>query len=369
MPFRLLLTGATGFIGGAVAAALAARGLLADTVFLVRAGDHAEGAARVQASLARFAVTAADAPISPAQVVLGDLTRPDAFIDAPGLDGFTHVIHCAALATFSNNPAIWSHNVDGTLALARAVVARSPELQRWLQVGTAMCCGPGLPSPVAESWDAGRDDEAHLVTYTRSKLAAELALRALPGLPLVVARPSIVVGHSALGTAPSPSIFWVLRMAFALERFTCAPQERIDIIPVDWCAQALLALALAPALQHDLYHVAAGARSNRFDEIDAAYGLATGQPPVLQRYRQVAVDELRSLVPLFEERLGRVNRILILRALTLYGAFAQLNYVFDSSRLQAEGVPPAPRFTDYLARCVATSQDVPLIEQMAADFK
>jgi nucleoside-diphosphate-sugar epimerase len=363
---RLLLTGATGFVGGAVAAALAARDLLATTVFLVRATSPADGARRVAANLARFGVEAA---ITPDQIVLGDLTQPDAFAAAPGLDGLSQVIHCAALATFSTNPAIWSHNVDGTLALARAVHARSPGLQRWVQVGTAMCCGPGLRSPVVESWEAGRDEAAHLVPYTRSKIAAELALRELPGFPLVVARPSIVVGHSRLGCAPSPSIFWVLRMAFALERFTCAPEERIDIIPSDWCADALVTLALAPRLSHDLYHLAAGGRSNRFDEIDVAYAAACGREAVLPRYQQVAVDELRSLVPLFEQRLGRVNRLLILRALTLYGAFAQLNYVFDNQRLLAEGVPPPPPFADYIAACVRSSAHVPMTEQMAADFK
>jgi nucleoside-diphosphate-sugar epimerase len=279
------------------------------------------------------------------------------------------VIHCAALATFSTNPAIWAHNVDGTLALARAVHARSPALRRWVQVGTAMCCGPGLPSPVVESWEAGRDDAAHLVPYTRSKIAAELALRELPGFPLVVARPSIVVGHSRLGCAPSPSIFWVLRMAFALERFTCAPGEHVDIIPSDWCGDALVSLALAPHLAHDLYHLSAGAGANRFDEIDVAYAAACGREPVLPRYRQVAVEDLRSLVPLFEERLGRVNRLLILRALTLYGAFAQLNYVFDNRRLLAEGIPPPPPFAGYIAACVRSSEHVPMTEQMAADFK
>ncbi|RYY55742.1 MAG: NAD-dependent epimerase/dehydratase family protein [Comamonadaceae bacterium] len=114
---RLLLTGATGFVGGAVAAALAGRDLLPSTVFLVRAANAAEGARRVTEQLARFGV---QAQVAPDQVVLGDLTKPEAFADASGLDGLTQVIHCAALATFSTNPAIWAHNVDGTLALARA---------------------------------------------------------------------------------------------------------------------------------------------------------------------------------------------------------------------------------------------------------
>jgi thioester reductase-like protein len=209
-----------------------------------------------------------------------------------------------------------------------------------------------------------------LVPYTRSKVAAELALRAMPGLPLVVARPSIVVGHSVLGCAPSPSIFWVFRMAFALERFTCAADEQIDIIPADWCAQALVTLALKPQLAHDLYHVSGGtASSQRFDALDTAYAKAQGTEPIAPRYQQVAVENLRSLVPLFEQRLGRVNRILILRALTLYGAFAELNYVFDNQRLLAEGVSASPPLSDYVAQCVRTSEHVPMTEQMAHDFK
>mgnify|MGYP000048787639 CR=1 FL=1 len=55
------------------------------------------------------------------------------------------------------------------LALARAVHAASPGLQRWVQVGTAMCCGPGLPSPVRESWEA--ESTAH--TLARLRLARE----------------------------------------------------------------------------------------------------------------------------------------------------------------------------------------------------
>jgi nucleoside-diphosphate-sugar epimerase len=283
--------------------------------------------------------------------------------------GITHVIHCAALATFSSNPKIWAMNVEGTLALAKAVQAQG-DLQRWIQVGTAMSCGPGLDSPVSESWDVGNDDASHLVPYTHSKIAVELALRKLPDFPLVVARPSIVVGHSTLGCDPSPSIFWVFRMAVALERFTCAIDERIDIIPADWCAAALVHLCLKPQLAHDLYHVSAGqSSSNDFAQIDAAFALAQGTAPVGKRYEQVALEDLRTLVPLFQERLGKVNRILILRALTLYGAFAKLNYVFENQRLLDEGVPVAPSFTSYVDKCVQTSTQMAMLDQMAYDFK
>jgi nucleoside-diphosphate-sugar epimerase len=366
----ILLTGATGFVGAAAAAALASRGLLHQTLFLVRAEDASAGLNRLREQLARFGIVGQQlGKLSQEQVLCADMTALDTVALGPRLASITQVLHCAALATFSNNPKIWVNNVDGTLALARAVQQHA-KLQRWVQVGTAMCCGPGLTSPVRESWDAGLDDDSHLVPYTHSKLAVEIALKALPDFPLVVARASIVVGHSVLGCAPSPSIFWVFRMAFALERFTCAPDDCIDIIPADWCGEALVSLLLKPSLAHNLYHVSAGVpSSSRFVDLDNAYAKASNRAPVAPRYQQVALEDLRSLVPLFEERLGRVNRLLILRALTLYGAFAELNYVFDNQRLLAEGVAPSPPLTDYIAECVRTSEAIPMTEQMKHDFK
>lgn len=365
---KILLTGATGFIGGAVAVELAKKGLLSQTIFMVRSPDAASALARIQSSFAAFQFKTSKDELNEAQMVCADLAD-EASLHQEAWKGVTHVIHCAALATFSNNPKIWKMNVEGTAALAKAVHA-SGGLKRWLQVGTAMSCGPGLTSPVSESWALGLTSDVHLVTYTKSKIAAELALRSIPNFPVIVARPSIVVGHTLLGCMPSPSIFWVFRMAVALERFTCAISERIDIIPVDWCANALATLCLKSDLKHDLYHVSAGeTRSNRFSEIDAAYAQASCTEPIASRYEQVALENLRDLVPLFEAKLGKVNRILILRALTLYGAFAKLNYVFDNQRLIDEGVAASPKFASYIDACVRSSEAVPLLEQMAYDFK
>jgi len=363
----ILLTGATGFLGGALAEALAARNLLADTLFLVRAATPAAGLARLREALQAFDISAQTlAALSEAQILAGDLCDladvPELASDAR-LDAVTEVINCAALATFANNPRIRQVNVLNTFRFAQALAGR-PALRRFLHVGTAMACGPGLAPPIAESW-------AHMVPYTASKLEIELLLRAqLPGLPLVVARPSIVVGHTRLGCRPSGSIFWVFRMAAALEALTCDLDESVDVVPADWCAEALLTLALKPCLAHDLYHVSAGpASSDSFRAIDVAMAAADERPPVAERFRRIAVDEVGTLAPLFPQRLGEVNPRLTLRALKLYGAFAEMNYVFDNRRLLAEGVPPSPRLSDYVGACVRSSRETPIAVQMAFDFK
>lgn len=76
----------------------------------------------------------------------------------------THVLNCAAVASFGNNPLIWKVNVEGTLALARRM-EQVATLERFLHVGTAMSCTPEQDSLVAESAEF-RESAEHLVEYT-----------------------------------------------------------------------------------------------------------------------------------------------------------------------------------------------------------
>ncbi|PIC97736.1 SDR family oxidoreductase, partial [Sporosarcina sp. P29] len=120
----------------------------------------------------------------------------------PRLEQVTHVVNCAAVASFGNNPLIWKVNVEGTLALARRM-ERVSTPQRFLHVGTAMSCTPEQDSLVAESAEF-RENAEHLVEYTYSKSTIEQLMRQhCPGLPLLIARPSIVVGHTRHGCTPS----------------------------------------------------------------------------------------------------------------------------------------------------------------------
>ena len=83
----------------------------------------------------------------------------------------------------------------------------------------------------------------------------------------MIARPSIVVGHTELGCKPSGSIFWVLRAVEALRFITWDLENRIDVVPVDWAASALRHLLFAPRLKHQRYHVSG--REGRFGALEA----------------------------------------------------------------------------------------------------
>ena len=130
--------------------------------------------------------------------------------------GVKHVLHVAASTSFGNSRAIRTTDVGGALSVAKAM--RGRDLERFVYTGTTAICGAS-PKPVIHEDDYPSERAAHLVAYTRSKAEADRQLaEQFADLPLVLARPSIVVGHTELGCKPSGSIFWVLR-AVEVPRF------------------------------------------------------------------------------------------------------------------------------------------------------
>lgn len=363
-----LITGATGFIGGACTIEAMESGRTNNLLFLVRAKTPEEGLVRVIESLRRFdpCETALD-QLSTRQIILGDLADVEAFADDVRLNHVTHVMNCAAVASFGNHPGIWPVNVVGTVAFARRM-AKAPKLERFVHVGTAMACGMGKVSPVQESWQLP-EAEGHLVPYTASKAEAERQMKMIPGLPLVVARPSIVVGHTQLGCKPSSSIFWVFRMAQDLGRFMCSLDETVDVIPVDYCAKALLLLTFKEKLSSDLYHISAGSNCASFRDIEKAMSDARQIPSLAASWQQIKESDIPSLVPDFKARLGIANRRLVTKAVKLYGGFSLLNYNFDNQRLMSEGFELSPRFPSYIGHCIRSTEGLSLLDQMMSDFK
>jgi nucleoside-diphosphate-sugar epimerase len=380
---RLVLTGATGFIGGTVLVTLMNAGLIERIACLVRAANTAEALTRLRASAIRCGLPHVRAQrLTEANVIVGDLGGDFTEADLARLTEASHVINCAAMASFSMNSQVLDINVRDTLRFA-SHFSGSQVLRRFLHVSTAMACGTQCSPVVSESTfdhhenaneDESRDGSTseretnHLVPYTQSKRDVERLLRLYyPSLPVVVVRPSIVVGHTVLGTLPSPSIFWVFRVVHGARRFSAKAMTRLDVISVDDCARALALLAVKPKLAFDTYHVSAGSEAPTIGQIIGAMDEATGISG--KRYSICAPRDFRRIASdvVGRQRSGAAR--LIEHALGLYAGFANLDYRFDNRRLREEiGFEPLP-FIDYVSECVRTSRGIGIVEQMRWDFK
>ena len=211
-------------------------------------------------------------------MIPGDLTEPGTLAD-PRLDEVTHVVHLAGDTSLRSVRRVKRTNIDGTLALANRM-RQAPRLIRFLQVSTAYICGQQPPSLVREQ-DYPQANVEHIVEYTRSKAECELILkRDYSDLPLVIARPSIVVGHTRLGCGPSASIFWYYRTVDLLRRVPASLDARKDIVPVDYVADALILLLFKHQLRYDCYHISAGeAASVSWREMAAVFARYHGERP------------------------------------------------------------------------------------------
>ncbi|HWG45668.1 MAG TPA: SDR family oxidoreductase [Gemmataceae bacterium] len=363
----ILLTGATGFIGGATLARLLQSGPPCRILLLVRGETASVAASRVRQSLRRFVDLARlESALDSCQVIPGDLTDPDSLAAIP-LNEVTHVLHLASNTSFRSVRGVRHTNILGTLSLAHRL-RRAPRLQRFLHVSTAYLCGDDPPRIVHED-DYPRPKLRHLVEYTNSKAECEMLLwNTAPELPLIIARPSVVIGHTRLGCGPSASIFWFYRTVDMLRRTTFPLESFDDAIPVDYAAEALLFLLLKPELQYRCYHISAGESSSvTWHEIAATFARCHGERPE-NPYRQVDFQTIRNERDRLQPLLGSGDEDHLLMALQLYYRFGEIAVeIFDNRRLLAEGMPSAPRFTSYLPLCVNTSAQRSVYQQMLDD--
>ena len=367
--YSLLITGATGFIGGALSSRLIQTERWPQFLFLIRSNNQEEGLSRLQHVLLAHGVSEKlSKSIKPDQILCGGLTDVDDWKDDPRLSSITDVVNSAAVASFGNHPSIWPTNVDGVMRLVDLLVERC-HIRRFIHIGTAMACGAEAPSPVPEGYDDGPETQ-HFLEYTASKYEIEKRIReTYPDFPLVVVRPSIVVGHTQLGCQASGSIFWVFRIARALRCFPCDLDQKIDVIPVDYCAQALHALLDKPVLKFNSYHISAGERGScSFGDIDAAIAQGLGEEPMYD-YQTKSVDEIALMRHQFRELLGPCNNRIVLRAIRAYGNFSALGLLFDNKRLIEEGIGMPTPLTKYAGLCAQTSKNTLIADQMKFDYK
>ncbi len=347
MTRRVLLSGATGLIGGELMLLLAARGIHSTAV--IRAANADQARERLLERLGksvRWQPEFADMVSAEA----GDVTAPQFGLSDAVINTADVVLHSAANTSFKPGAGVYPINIKAATEFAGILKSLRPS-QRGFFVGTAAVTTEPRGVITEDMAFAGYAND-----YIRSKRDAETLLRA-SGAPFVSLRPGIVLARGIDDAKLSRNMLWSIPVMAELGEVPLEPQARLDFAPVDFIASAFAELLLKDTLAHDCYHVSTGEDSMTFQIL--ADKLTESMPGIGK-----VVMRGRDYVPTPQFARQRW----MYQALEPYLPFLTANAVFSNARLRAEigaaAIAPAP--SSYLTDMLSTFSLSDAVRQMHA---
>ena len=224
---KILITGATGFIGSHVLQEVISRGL--EPLVLARASSQ-------RATIDRLGV-----PIRTADI--RDPTQCRAAVRDTEV-----ILHLAGLVRARSKKELHEVNGTGVRHLAEAVAEENPSLKRFLLLSSMAAAGPGTPEKPRRAIDPCEP----VTDYGRSKLAGEVALKeALGGIPWTIVRPPAVYGPR------DRDVFEMFKMASkGLVPIAGFGKKWLSMVYGPDLAAAVLDLALHPEAEEGTFFVA-----------------------------------------------------------------------------------------------------------------
>jgi len=310
---KIVLTGATGFLGMTALARLVERG--DDVTCLVRAPDARAAEDRLAEVCERIGV-----PVGSARALAGDMTAP--FGAFPRADA---VVHCAASVSFALPlDEARGINVGGTWRVLGG--ARAAGIERFVHVSTAYVAGDHDGVFGEDDLDVG---QRFRNAYEQSKYESETLVRE-SGLDVRVVRPSIVVGESTTGWTSSFNVLYFPMQAFARGLVGSVPADPtgvVDVVPVDHVVDVTLAALDA-------------------DEGGTLHAVAGDRAVSIERLARMAAEAFGKRVPEF---VPPAHADLAEEHLAIYLPYFTVRTRFRDDRTRAAGLA-APALEDYFAR-------------------
>lgn len=241
---RILLTGATGFLGGALLDELLAQ-TAAEIVCLVR---NPAGWTRPRAT-ADDRIRTITGDLSHARLGLGEARFHQLGDDVDA------VVHCGAAVNWVYTYAgLRAANVGGTLELLRLACRRAVPFH--FVSSLSVCYAAGGPASADESFDALQHLRGMHLGYAQSKVVSEALVReaGARGLPVRIYRPALISGHSGSGAFNASDLITAL-VRGCVQMGTAPDLDwKLDCQPVDSVAGAILKLSGKPGLTFHLGH-------------------------------------------------------------------------------------------------------------------
>jgi len=346
----ILLTGSTGYIGAHIASNLL-REHSDPLNVLVRASDEQEARARLWRSLQLHMDFPEFAELlrSRISIFLGDLTDSHFGLEGDDYKRLVRttdsVIHCAASLNRRSEKSCLNVNLRGTLEVVQlAMRAREHHgLRRFSHVSTVAVAGQRSNELVEEDtaidWTRSDYDP-----YARTKKFCEHMIRELlPDVPRTIFRPSIVLGDSRRRETNQFDMVRAFVFLAGLPALPFRAADRIDIVPVNFVADAVATLHEKENPEHEIYHLSSGTSSETFVQLTDALAKSQGKRgpvfvPGLERPTSTMVNALAG-------RAGKIGGLATL--LKVFLPYLVWNTVFDNARVVTEmGRRPAP-FSEY----------------------
>ena len=346
----IFLTGGTGYIGAHIASNLL-QGQADPLNLLVRARDLQEARSRLWRSLQLHMdfATFTEYLNSRVQIFLGDLTDPHFGLsedDERSLIRTTDsVLHCAASLNRKSEKSCLNVNLRGTLEVIQlAMRARdSHGLRRFSHVSTVAVAGQRANELVQEDTaiDWSRSDYD---PYARTKKFCEHMIRQLlPDVPRTIFRPSIVLGDSRRAETNQFDMVRAFVFLAGLKVLPLRSQDRVDIVNVDFVAEAIAALHVRERTQYDTYHLSSGRESQTFKQITESLAAAQGKRgPIYLPFMEKPFDRTVNLLSNRKSPIGYGAALM-----KVFMPYLTFNTVFDHTRVTTEfGRKPVP-FSQY----------------------
>ena len=345
MQKRVLLSGATGLIGGELMLNLAAKGIYSKAV--VRASDESNANARLLDRIQKSVLWKPELAEF-VSAVAGDIEAPDFGLKASVLQSADVILHSAASTSFKPDADVYPVNLKAATNFG-GILKNLKASQRGFFVGTAAVTMEPRGIITEDMPFAGYAND-----YIRSKRDAETLLRSV-GVPFVSLRPGIVLSRGIDDAKLARNMLWAIPVMAELGDVPLDPQARLDFAPVDFIASAFAEMLLKNDFAHDCYHVSTGDASMTFQAL--ADELILTMPGIKK-----LVMRGRDFVPV--PRFARQRWMFA--ALQPYLPFLTADAVFSNERLKTEigtlAVAPAP--VSYLGDLLATFSLSDAVRQM-----
>lgn len=334
----VLLTGATGLIGGEILQRLLdspvdrvyclvrrTNGIAAEDRLLDRLGPNRSG------DLQR---------VIP---IVGDMTS-DALGLSPSIVNelrarVSVVIHSAGETSFIKHRECQRVNIFGLQNLLE-LASTFKQKTLFAYFSSAAACGDRRQTLLCED-DYPLEQDSHFVDYTKTKALAERVLLEQQSISdWLILRPSIVVPDKAVPDKHLRGILWALVLMNEVSFLPLSRTSDIDAVPLSFVGECAIRLIGKPDRQHKCYHISAGRRFKfTWGDVIKTMKETFGRDTEIQC---LDVSQWESV----KHRLTRHERMLV-GAVSSYFPFINQSVLFDNQRLFTECTYPSPQLQDF----------------------